>query len=128
MSTPEGRIKRKLDKMLKDEGVWFFSPQAGPYGKAGIPDRVACIGGRFIGIECKADATKKPTKLQELCGAQIIAAGGFWFLVASDADVAKLRGWVHDCRTREAEASVREPNPLADRSALHSFAALKSIG
>ena len=57
-NTPEGKIKRKLDKVLKQEGVWFFNPQAGPFGRAGIPDKIACIGGKFVGIECKADKTK----------------------------------------------------------------------
>ena len=54
-STPEGKIKRKLDKMLKSENIWYYSPQAGPFGRAGIPDRVAIVDGRFVGIECKAD-------------------------------------------------------------------------
>ena len=63
-NTPEGKIKRKLDRVLKQEGVWFFNPQAGPFGRAGIPDKIACIGGKFVGIECKADKTKKPTPLQ----------------------------------------------------------------
>ena len=34
------------------------------YGKSGIFDIVVCYKGRFIGIECKADATKKMTPLQ----------------------------------------------------------------
>ena len=36
-STPEGKIKRKLDKMLKSENIWYYSPQAGPFGRAGFP-------------------------------------------------------------------------------------------
>jgi len=59
-ATPEGRIKSKLDKVLKAEGVWFYSPQAGPFGVAGIPDRVACVNGHFVGIECKADRPRSP--------------------------------------------------------------------
>ena len=42
-TTPEGRIKKKLDKMFKEEGIWYYSPQAGPFGAAGIPDRLSLI-------------------------------------------------------------------------------------
>ena len=81
MSTPEGKIKRWLDKSLKELGVWFYSPQAGPFGKAGIPDRVAIVRGRFVGIECKADKSKKPTALQTKTMKEIEMQGGKCFLV-----------------------------------------------
>lgn len=48
-TTPEGKIKNKLDKMLKYEKVWYYSPQAGPFGRAGVPDRVAILGGNLLG-------------------------------------------------------------------------------
>ena len=68
-NTPEGKIKKKLDTMLKSLSpwVWFYSPQSGIYGKSGIPDRVIVAYGNFIGVECKADRTKKPTALQLRC-------------------------------------------------------------
>jgi len=97
-STPENRIKKQLDTMLKEERVWFFPPQSGPYGHAGIPDRVACVLGRFVGIECKADASNKPTALQELCAERIRASGGAWFLVYDTDTIEQVRGFIHDCR------------------------------
>lgn len=92
-STPEGKVKRKLDKMLKEFApeVWFFSPQSGIYGKAGIPDRVACVNGLFIGIECKADPKLKPTELQKRVAEQILNANGAWFLVNGDDAIQSLR-------------------------------------
>ena len=80
-NTPEGKIKRWLDKSLKELNVWFYSPQSGPFGKAGIPDRVAIVKGRFVGIECKADKTKKPTALQTKTMKEIEMHGGKCFLV-----------------------------------------------
>ena len=80
-NTPEGKIKRWLDKSLKELDVWFYSPQSGPFGKAGIPDRVAIVKGRFVGIECKADKTKKPTALQTKTMKEIEMNGGKCFLV-----------------------------------------------
>ena len=88
--TPEGKVKRKLDRLLKQLGVWYFCPMGGAFGKAGIPDRIAIVRGRFIGIEVKADEKSKPTALQLKCGEQIEAAGGVWFLVNGDATLAAM--------------------------------------
>ena len=105
--TPEGKVKAKLDAMLKKEGVWYYSPQAGPHGVAGIPDRVAIVEGQFVGIECKADKSKKPTALQERCGQQIIAAGGAWFLACDSDTIEAIRGYIHDRRRESQGASLK---------------------
>ena len=97
-ATPEGAIKKALDTMLKVERVWYFAPQAGPYGHAGIPDRIACVFGSFVGIECKADGSKKPTALQELCAKRIRESGGEWFLVYDKETIDKVRQYIHDRR------------------------------
>ena len=93
-STPEGKIKRKLDKMLKEEGIWYYNPQAGPFGRAGIPDKIAIISGRFIGIECKADKTKKPTALQIKAMKEIEMAGGKCFLVYDEDTIEEVRQYI----------------------------------
>ena len=99
MPTPESKVKSALDKMLKQERVWFYPPQAGPFGGAGIPDRVAVVEGLFVGIECKADATKKPTALQIKCMADIEKAGGKCFVVYDKATIEQVREWIHARRT-----------------------------
>jgi len=48
----ENKIKAFLDVLPK---TWYFKYWAGPYSKSGIPDIIACINGKFIGIEVKAD-------------------------------------------------------------------------
>lgn len=83
-TTPEGRIKKKLDKQLKLRDVWFFNPQAGPFGRAGVPDKILCVRGHLVGIECKADRTKRPTALQVSSMAAIERAGGKCFVVCDD--------------------------------------------
>jgi Holliday junction resolvase len=95
--TPEKRIKKKLVEMLKREGVWYFFPAANGMGRAGIPDVIGAVAGRFVGIECKADASKKPTALQMQCAARIKAAGGAWFLVFDDASIAGVQDWIRRC-------------------------------
>ena len=93
-NTPEGKIKRKLDNALKQLGVWYYSPQSGPFGRAGIPDRVAIVRGVFVGIECKADEKKKPTALQIKCMKEIEEAGGKCFLVYNNETIQEVVNYV----------------------------------
>jgi hypothetical protein len=93
-NTPENKVKAALDRMLKEEKVWSFSPQSGIYGTAGIPDRIAIVDGRFVGIECKADRTKKPTALQFLRMTEIEEAGGKCFVVYDHETIAAVQKWI----------------------------------
>jgi hypothetical protein len=93
-STPEGRIKARLSARLKADKVWYFCPQSGIYGAAGIPDFIAIAGGQFIGIECKADGSKKPTALQVLRMKQIEDAGGKCFVVYDDETIETVMLWI----------------------------------
>lgn len=94
MTTPEGSIKRKLDRKLAQfrgvSGFFVYSPNAGPHGTNGIPDRVAIVNGRFIGIECKADGGKELTALQMRIRDQILDAGGAYFIVYDDYTISAL--------------------------------------
>ena len=95
-NTPEGKIKKKLDTMLKSLSpwVWFYSPQSGIYGKSGIPDRVIVAYGNFIGVECKADRTKKPTALQLRCMKDIEMAKGKYFVVCDDETINQVKVYI----------------------------------
>jgi hypothetical protein len=105
--TPEGKVKKKVDDLLKKYGVWFFSPQSGPYGQAGIPDRIACVRGRLVGIEVKANKTSKPTTLQVMQGQRIIASGGLWFLVYDEGTLHVLEDYLnHACAEREETSDL----------------------
>ena len=55
-------------------------PATHGYGSSGIPDIVACINGRFVGIECKA-GKGKTTALQEKNLNAITQAGGLSIVV-----------------------------------------------
>jgi hypothetical protein len=99
--TPEAKVKKALDKMLKAEGVFFFAPQAGIYGRSGIPDRIACIEGLFVGIECKAPDTKyKVTALQKKAIDDITASGGKCFVVWNDEMIDVVRQWIAGVKTK----------------------------
>lgn len=83
MSTPESKVKRKVNKALKEIGAYYFYPATGGYGRSGVPDVVACYRGRFFGIECKAGGNK-PTALQEKNLSEILETGGFSIVVNED--------------------------------------------
>jgi ribosomal protein L18E len=82
--TPEGKVKKAIDRELHRLGVWWFNPQMGAFGRAGVPDKIVCVNGYLVGIEAKADPTKKPTALQKQCMKKIEAAGGKCFVVCDD--------------------------------------------
>jgi len=56
-------VKAQVTKYLKSIGAYYFFPVASAYMSTGVPDIVACIQGRFVGIECKV-GNNKPTVLQ----------------------------------------------------------------
>lgn len=78
--TPEGKVKERIKQILKELDVWFFMPPANGYGRAGIPDFVGCLKGRFIAIEAKA-GKGKTTALQDREIARINSSGGFAIVV-----------------------------------------------
>ena len=74
-STPEKKVKDKVVKVLKDQGVYYFFPATYGMGRSGVPDIICCVDGRFLAIECKA-GNNKPTALQEREITAITTAGG----------------------------------------------------
>lgn len=79
-ATPEKKVKTWVEAVLKAAGAYYFFPATHGYGRSGVPDIVACLGGQFIGIECKA-GNNKPTALQERELERIRDAGGFTLVV-----------------------------------------------
>jgi hypothetical protein len=106
MTTPEGKIKKKIDTMLKSKGVWYFKPQAGQYGRSGVPDYIVCARGLFIGIEAKADKTKKPTALQMQCMEKIVSGGGKCFVVYDDNTLSGAENCIDDIITAATQHAL----------------------
>lgn len=91
--TPEGKVKAKVVRILKDEGVYYFFPATGGYGRSGVPDIVGCVDGCFFAIECKA-GRNKPTLLQVNEIESIRRAGGV-AVVANEENWDEVRSLVH---------------------------------
>jgi len=81
--TPEGKVKAKVVKLLKEYGVYYFYPVTGGFGRSGVPDVVCCVSGYFLAVECKA-GKNKPTPLQEAEMMKILAAGGRALVINED--------------------------------------------
>ena len=81
--TPEAKVKKKVVRILKEAGPYYFYPVTGGFGRSGVPDVVACYKGRFIGIECKA-GKNKPTPLQQKNLDDITKEGGLAYVINED--------------------------------------------
>ena len=90
--TPEGKVKVKIREYLKARGDnYSFTPIGSAFGKAGVPDRIVCWRGQFIGIEVKAPGKlKTQTAIQKKAQQEIEKAGGVYLLVDS---VEMVKEW-----------------------------------
>lgn len=92
-STPEGRVKAAVKKLLKDYGVWFFMPIGGPFARMGVPD-FSCMapGGKAFFIETKAPGKLRTlTANQSNCHDEIRSVGGVVLVID---DVAPLKEYL----------------------------------
>jgi Holliday junction resolvase len=81
--TPEKKVKDKVVRILKDEGVYYFFPATHGFGRSGVPDIICCANGRFLAIECKAGGNKL-TALQAREIETIRTAGGMAIVANED--------------------------------------------
>lgn len=96
--TPEAAVKAAVRKLLVEMGVYYFSPASNGYGRAGIPDIICCVNGRFLAIECKA-GNGKTTALQDREIAAIQDARGE-AVVVNEESVSALGHLIRSLRYR----------------------------
>ena len=104
--TPETRIKRDIITYLDSLAplCFHFAVHNMGYGKRGIPDRIACYRGYFIGIEIKAEKGQ-PTPYQLDRNREIEATKGVAIVARTVEDVqAAIR--LIDARCEEANHTV----------------------
>jgi Holliday junction resolvase len=99
--TPERKVKKKVIEILKQHGAYYAMPVASGFGNAGVPDILACLKGKFIGIECKANGGKC-TKLQLSNLEQIQKAGGIAMVI--DENSIRILEVMLDSINTEAKA------------------------
>ena len=81
--TPEAKVKKKVVRILKEAGAYYFYPVTGGFGRSGVPDVVACYKGRFIGMKINA-GKNKPTPLQQKNLDDITKEGGLAYVINED--------------------------------------------
>jgi hypothetical protein len=82
-TTPEGKVKKEVKRVLESLGAYYVMPVTGGYGRQGAPDFLVCHRGKFFGIETKAGKGKL-TALQVMNLKQIINAGGVALVIRED--------------------------------------------
>lgn len=80
MGQEENKITNKVKKYLDSIGAWHVKFHATMFTKVGVPDILACINGRFVGIELKTDKGIV-SELQKYQGDKIQKSNGLWFVV-----------------------------------------------
>lgn len=88
MSGPEKRIENQIKGYLDNIGAYYIKTHGSMFSKAGTPDIIACIDGRFVAIEVKKEVGGVVSPLQKAKIKIIRHAGGVAF-VASSLEEAK---------------------------------------
>lgn len=90
MSTPEGKVKEKVKRVLRSHGAYWHCPVQNGMGAPSL-DFICCFHGLFFAIETKAPG-KKPTPRQLLTIGEIKTTGGKVFVI--DGDTTELENWL----------------------------------
>lgn len=96
-ATPESKVKKRVREMLDTLGIYHFMPPANGFGRAGIPDIIACMDGHFIAIECKA-GKGTTTALQDRELERIQNAGGTTY-IARETNIDELQHLLREKRS-----------------------------
>lgn len=86
---PEAKVGKKIREYLTTHGAFVFKVHGGPTMMAGLPDLIACVEGRYVGIEVKMPGNK-PSARQLYVHEQIRRAGGEVIVAYGVEDVKHL--------------------------------------
>lgn len=90
----EKQFENKIKDYLKSKGCWHVKFFANGMTRSGIPDILACVNGRFVAIEVKAE-NGRPSKLQLWNVEKIKEANGI-AVIAYPKDWEKLKQLIDD--------------------------------
>lgn len=82
----EKSIENQIKKWLDSNGYWWMKVHGDMFQKAGVPDIIACINGKFVGIEVKRPGGRV-SELQKYQIEQIQKSGGVAFVAYSLEEV-----------------------------------------
>ena len=90
--TPEGKVKEKVKRLLKQYGAYWHMPVQNGMGAPSL-DFVGCFKGWYYAVETKA-GNKGPTPRQEATIHQMELAGGKCFVVNEVSGLDELERWL----------------------------------
>lgn len=96
MATPEGKVKDRVKKILKEYGVYWHCPVMNGMGAPGL-DFHCCYKGLAMFIETKA-GNKQPTPRQETTIGELEKAGGVVFIINEVEGLKELETWLNQVR------------------------------
>lgn len=64
MTTPEGKVKKEVKRILESHEIYYYMPVPSGYGRRGPGDFLCCVNSKFLSIEAKGPDGKE-TELQE---------------------------------------------------------------
>jgi hypothetical protein len=93
-STPEGLVKKQIDKLLEKAHVrrWTWKPVVRVMGKPAL-DYICSIDGRFVAIEAKASG-EWLTSRQRATARDIYLSGGKVFVISGPEGLAALERYL----------------------------------
>lgn len=87
----ESKVQSDIINYLRSEGYYVYKNAASQYTEPGRPDLVACINGRFVGLEIKRPGKiKNLSEAQKIVSHKITEAGGIWRVVDNLDEVKHL--------------------------------------
>lgn len=90
MAGPEKNTENQIKRYLDSLGAYYLKVHGSMYQPAGTPDILACVRGRFIGIEVKRPGGGTVSALQRSKLNQIEQAGGISIVARSVEDVSTM--------------------------------------
>lgn len=90
MSGPEKKVENNIKKYLDKLGAYYLKVHGSMYQPAGTPDILACVNGKFIGIEVKRPNGGTVSALQKNKLKKIELAGGVAVVARSVEDVSAM--------------------------------------
>ena len=79
----EKAFENKIKQYLKSQNIWHVKFFANRMTKVGVPDILACVNGRFVAIEVKAEKGK-PSEIQLWNIEKIKDSGGIAMVLYPD--------------------------------------------
>nr|WP_026681362.1 VRR-NUC domain-containing protein [Priestia megaterium] len=80
---PEKKVENQIKSYLDKIGAYHRKTHGSLFSKAGTPDILACIKGRFVAIEVKREEGGEVSPLQKANIKMIQQAGGVAFVASS---------------------------------------------